>query len=330
MMADAMHLLDHLHRGGAWAYWWTPDGETFTGRDGKSYGAKVSQWYPVGRRCSPPAAWADRNVYWAVHPCTQIPETNAQGQPRKPHQVRGQLRYIAAVNCLFAEFDGGADAALAHLDKLWSDGYPYPSAIIHSGGGLHCYWLLEDTLPVTDSNRAQIAHWQAAWVDLVGADDGAKDLARVLRVPGTQNRKPERRAADGSCPKVTVLEYRPMRMYDLTDLTRFLPVFKPPEPRADRTVTPAADPVAGAADSLVTAARCLQRLDSDDYAQWVNVGMALKTSLGDTAGFALWRNWSAKSAKYDDRQCREKWNTLPSDSALTLGSVVFWAQGGGR
>ena len=233
-MLDQWRLLNHLHRGGAWAYWWTPDGETFTGKDGKEYRAKVSLWYPVGRRCAIPAGWADKNVYWAVHPCTRIPETNAQGQPRRAHQVRAQLPYIAALNCLFAEFDGGADGALAHLEDLWRAGVPYPSAIIHSGGGLHCYWLLEDPVTVTDSNRAELAHLQAAWVDLVGADDGAKDLARVLRVPGTQNRKPERRAPDGSFPTVTVLEFHERREYDLARLAALLPPYKPPEPQAAR------------------------------------------------------------------------------------------------
>ena len=184
----------------------------------------MSLWYPIGRRCAIPAGWADRNVYWAVHPCREIPPANAQGQPRKPHHVRGQLAHIAAVNCLFAEFDGGADRALQHLEAL-----PYyPTAVIHSGGGLHCYWILEDTAAVTDSNRAELAYVQAAWVDLVGGDDGAKDLARVLRVPGTCNYKPERRLSDGGFPKVTILEYHPYRVYDLARLAALLPPYKPP------------------------------------------------------------------------------------------------------
>lgn len=248
-MTEQWQLLNRLHRGGAWAYWWTPDGDTFTGKDGKEHRAKVSLWFPIGRRCAIPAGWADKNVYWAVHPCTQVPETNAQGQPRMSHQVRGQLAHIAAVNCLFAEFDGGADAALQHLEDL-----PYyPSAVIHSGGGLHCYWLLEDTIPITDGNRAEIAHLQAAWVDLVGADDGAKDLARVLRVPGTFNRKPERRQPDGSFPKVTILEYRDRREYDIARLAALLPPYKPPEPRPAEPTR--CDAHGGAAGSVSGAVR---------------------------------------------------------------------------
>lgn len=226
-MLPQWELLNHLHRGGAWGYWWTPDGRQFIGDDGQEHRAKLSQWYPIGRRCAPPAAWADKNVYWCVHPCTGIPPTNSRGQERKPHQVRGQLGYIAAVNCLFAEYDGGGDAALGRLEAL-----PYyPSAVIHSGGGLHCYWLLEYTRPVTADNRAALAWLQAKWVDLVGGDDGAKDLARVLRVPGWQNRKPERRLADGSFPTVTMLEFNAGRMYDLARLAALLPPYRPPDPK---------------------------------------------------------------------------------------------------
>lgn len=80
---------------------------------------------------------------------------------------------------------------------------------------------------------------------------------------------------------------------------------------------------------LLAAARCLQRIAADDYDTWIRAGMALKTSLGDVTGYALWRNWSARSAKYDPEECRRKWEQLPGDSAITLGTLVYLA-GGGR
>lgn len=314
-MLDQWRLLNHLHRGGAWAYWWTPDGETFTGKDGQQHRAKVSLWYPVGRRCAIPAGWADRNVYWAVHPCTAIPPTNALGQERKPHQVRSQLPYIAAINCLFAEFDGGADAALQHLEDL-----PYyPSAIIHSGGGLHCYWLLEDTQPVTDGNRAEIAHLQAAWVDLVGADDGAKDLARVLRVPGTQNRKPERRAADGSYPTVTILEYNDRREYDLARLAALLPPYKPPEPKAATTISTAG----GASGGNVTGA-----------VRWAyaNIQQGSRHARARWLACALRDNGVSQfAAKLELERFKDAANSLGGRQldSEEMASIVAWAYGKG-
>ena len=265
MMLPQWELLNHLHRGGACAYWWTPDGKAFIGDDGKEHHAKLSQWYPVRNRCAIPAAWADKNVYWNVHPCTGIPPTNSRGQERKPYQVRGQLAYIAAINCLFAEFDGGADDALRRLEDL-----PYyPSAVIHSGGGLHCYWLLEYTQPVTDTNRAALAYLQAAWVDLVGADDGAKDLARVLRVPGTYNRKPSRRLPDGSFPQVTMLEFNPYRMYDLGRLAALVPPYRPPDPKPAGTPVGAPGGAGGGAGAIRWAYANLQTGSRHERARWL-------------------------------------------------------------
>ena len=73
---------------------------------------------------------------------------------------------------------------------------PRPSAIVFSGGGWHLYWLLKEPFTIdtgdpttTAENRARAKQLQHSWVKFVGGDDGAKDLARVLRVPGTPNRK---------------------------------------------------------------------------------------------------------------------------------------------
>ena len=91
-----------------------------------------------------------------------------------------------------------ADASAA-LD--WIQGLPTPpSIIVHSGGGYHCYWPLIDPLQITDDATRSAAkeltsRWNYYLIDLaksIGVDvDHTGDLARVLRVPGTKNRKIE-------------------------------------------------------------------------------------------------------------------------------------------
>jgi hypothetical protein len=316
MAADTWRLLSHLHRGGAWGYWWTPDGETFTGKDGLEHRAKVSRWYPIGERCGIPAAWADKNVYWGVHPCTAIPPTNSRGEERKPHQVRAQIPYIAAINCLFAEFDGGADDALTHLEDL-----PYyPTAVIHSGGGLHCYWCLEFTQLVTDANRAEIDHIQKSWVHMVGSDDGAKDLARVLRVPGTRNYKPERRRPDGTYPTVEIVEYFPYRLYDLGRLAALLPPYRPPDPKPAAVAAPsgAAGHGSGGAGAIRWAYANLQTGSRHERARWL--ACALRDN--GVSQFAA----KAELERFKDAANRLGGRQLDSGE---MAGIVAWAYGKG-
>jgi len=163
-----LDLLDHLHRGGGWCYTWTmPD--------------KRTRWYPAGHLETPPA---DVDTYFNVHPVNEIPEHG------EPGAIRARIEDIAGINCFYSEFDikDFADEAdcKAHIQDL----QPTPSAIVASGGGWHAYWLLDEYHPIdSDEERERIRQLQAQWVTRVGGDAGAKDLARVLRLPGTFNHK---------------------------------------------------------------------------------------------------------------------------------------------
>lgn len=198
-------LLHHLWRGGSFAHYWTSMG-------------KQSLWFPTDRPLSVPTSWAQCNVHFSVHPCTQIPPTNSRHEVIHNTYIRSQIAYIAAINCLFADFDakdfqGGKEAILAHLSTLTL----YPSVIVDSGGGYHCYWLLEHTTAADHTNRPHLAAVQAAWVDLVGSDSGAKDLARILRLPGTKNVKPE---YGPHFPTVAVIEANYKRLFRFVDFER--------------------------------------------------------------------------------------------------------------
>jgi hypothetical protein len=59
---------------------------------------------------------------------------------------------------------------------------PYPTAIVNSGNGFHCYWVLKiDVFDITNLLRAM----QKA----TGADSKAVDKARIFRLPGSYNVK---------------------------------------------------------------------------------------------------------------------------------------------
>lgn len=80
-------------------------------------------------------------------------------------------------------------------------GLPEPTAWVHSGGGMYAWWwfdpiaLVGEDAELLDRAKALSIRWQAALgkaAESLGLSygTGVSDLARVLRIPGTINRKP--------------------------------------------------------------------------------------------------------------------------------------------
>lgn len=192
MKQQTADILRFLHRGGEWSYFWTmPD--------------KKTTWYKTGSRIPEPPK-AD-GVYFGVHPTDQ---NKANG--------RGSLDIISAINCLFSEFDekdfDNQQTLNNHLTKLELS----PSIRIKSGGGVHCYWLLDQPYKLHDQDaRDHARRLQARWVQFTGGDQGSKDLARVLRMPGTLNKKYDP-------PRPVEIEYCDLqRVFSLAELAAELP-----------------------------------------------------------------------------------------------------------
>lgn len=87
-----------------------------------------------------------------------------------------------------------------------------PSVIVASGGGLHCYWLLAEHAPASDSRVEPILRGLAR---ALRADPSAAELARIMRLPGTLNHKYDPPRA------CHVLEAHWDRRYTLSDFDSF-------------------------------------------------------------------------------------------------------------
>lgn len=123
-------------------------------------------------------------------------------------------------------------------------GLPAPTLWIHSGGGLYPWWLLDQPLILDDDTRSMAADLSAKWQQALGRSaerlgwdygTGIGDLARVLRVPGTVNRKAglERpcRIVEDTGPTYTLTEL-------LEALAAVTPRPEPQQPAPQRTVLP--------------------------------------------------------------------------------------------
>lgn len=121
--------------------------------------------------------------------------------------------------CLWADVDaklfpGGKAEALKRLRE-----FLLPStAIVDSGHGFHPYWRLKEPEEIAGpEDVARLEAYLKALAHALGADPSASELARILRLPGTQNLK------DPSAPlPVTVVELEPDRQYNLSDFEAFL------------------------------------------------------------------------------------------------------------
>lgn len=201
-----------LWAGGNFSYWWRKDGGSI--------------WFKVEN----PASLPDGNdIYFGVNPTDHYGDTSQ----RAVKGDKGEHRRVSAINALYTEidakdFENGLDEARKHVEKLT----PAPSMVVMSGGGFHCYWLLTDTFYLSDeANRQRAIRAQAGWVGYIGGDGGAKDIARILRVPGTMNTK-------YSPARMVTIQYAHFDVrYDLAFLEGFI---------AHETTSPA--PVVAAVD----------------------------------------------------------------------------------
>ena len=66
-----------------------------------------------------------------------------------------------------------------------------PTTIVHTGGGLHLYWVLKEPKKVDDVGYQAIENINKYLVSKLGGDNAATDISRVLRVPCTFNVKVE-------------------------------------------------------------------------------------------------------------------------------------------
>jgi hypothetical protein len=81
----------------------------------------------------------------------------------------------------------------AALELIGSFNLP-ATVIVHTGGGLHAYWLFNEMRAVTDVVPL-LPQWGATWKRLAGERgwhiDNVWDPARILRLPGSWNLKGE-------------------------------------------------------------------------------------------------------------------------------------------
>lgn len=186
---------------------------------------KQSRWYPTERlddAAGAVAALAETDVYVGV---------SLANEDRGPHR-RYEVGDTAGIVGLWADLDYAGDehrkanlppdeeSALSLLDDLGAA----PSVVVHSGHGLQAWWLLDEPYVYDNPDeRDRAAELSRRWNLTLRAKaatrswvlDSTHDLARVMRVPGTTNRK-------GDPVPVRLLSVETTRRYGLDDFDGLL------------------------------------------------------------------------------------------------------------
>lgn len=165
----------------------------------------------------------EHNIYVGVHPTSQTEKRVSKTGNPYVVAVR-KAAFITHGRALFADVDiGKADQAKSMKDvgefaqtlaaAVKAKKVPHPTMIVRTGGGFHLYWVLDKWLPAGEWKTLATAFESRLLSVGLRMDPVGKDIARVLRPPGTWHTK------DGSVPKpVELIHHSGVRL--VTDAVR--------------------------------------------------------------------------------------------------------------
>ena len=226
----------------------------------------------------------DAGVYVTVN------ETDLQGRKKTN---------ITRVRALFQEQDRAGCPELPTA----------PHIEVESSPGKHHRYVLVDGCPLDGFNPLQ-----ERMVQDYGSDPDAKDISRVLRLPGFFHQKDPNRphlvritAESGELP----LPYAEA-------IRIFPPVIRKPRPAPADTGTP---------PDMAEVQSALSVLNPDrGYNDWLAVGFALHNwSGGSAAGLEAWDTWSSNGALYRDGECEYRWSTFDIGGGVTIKTLFGMA-----
>ncbi len=214
---------------------------------------------------------------------------------------------ITRIRALWVDDDGkkevGASAPL-----------PPSLTVETSPGRYHRYWFVEGDWPADADGRKDFDNCMRGMVEKYGCDSQARDIGRLLRLPGTWNRKPGKN-------HLTKIIFKSDARYTRQTLVDAFAVER--EPRSQAVVRAAFE---DKAVDIADVQYALSRIPADDREIWVKVGMALKHAFRED-GYEHWCEWSSKSEQYDPKEQHRTWKGLNNDKAnpVTIASVFALA-----
>lgn len=159
-------------------------------------------WFPIETQAIRRAAFAARTYCENYDVYTGI-------LPRKRGPDQGSLSSIAAASWIWVDIDGGWSGVHGSKGLFLRSRLPKPHIVVESGNGVHCYWRLTEPVMLEDAesrfNFRQLllrlvleiggcrvnedGNVKVIDGDQAHGDPTSTEVARILRVPDTFNRK---------------------------------------------------------------------------------------------------------------------------------------------
>jgi len=203
-----------------------------------------------------------------------------------------------------------------------------------SPGNFHLYFL---TPGPSSEDLDKVSEVQNVMVEKYGSDPNAKDISRVLRLPGFQHMKvSSKKGLSGKPYFVRVVKKIGDPPYSWGIIKKMFPPINQSSIIRKCNLITNTDRASSfrLKDKILGA---LQFLDPDcGYSEWLKVGMALRHSLLTREGLKIWDEWSEKGGKYLLGECETKWPTFKvskdgaiMNSIVTVGTIYYMAKENG-
>jgi len=216
----------------------------------------------------------------------------------------GKKENVVNIPCVWADIDYKDISRDKFNEKLKQ--FPFnPTVKILSGGGLHLYWILDQRAEQANGEDIEKVN---DWIASELGGDNVKDIARVMRLPGTANHKYETK------PLCTVKEIN-SNTYTLDKFLEKVPKKK----NITRKRSPARKlPLDILEEQIKYISNQIKEneviiSEEDTYKDWLNIGFALIDGLGEE-GRKYFHIVSSVSPKYVERETDEQYDAcLKSD-----------------
>ena len=274
------------------------------------------------------------DVWHSVNPVCVQPSNDKRGDETV---VAYQIACVVDIDIRSVAHKGDPTKLAADFDEAKSFLPFTPSLIIHSGYGLHAYYIFDTPIAITDQNREQLKRRNNLWLDIIRLRangkkiDGVGDLPRVMRTPGTFNYK----LGKDNAPLCHIVEDSGLRFapddidkklgaMSLAETQKVQPIATTPYKFAQTFNEEFVD------DKDFNFFRIRRMLDfispaSLTYDEWLAVGMALKNTGCDCSD---WENWSRSDDRFKEGECESKWNGFNRDG-YDIGTLYHFAQPNG-